>query len=227
MSDEKKLLYILIGSGPKPLASYSVFTGDFIQTCESYLKQVTPKASASVNCGNFYIFYMNQDNITYLIMTGTTFPKATAIGCLDSLKKELSNSLVGRNFDNILEYGLSEELKPKLQMKFEFFNENTDVSSEALQNIKNEMLKMKEEVFKASEELNIREGKLSEMENKAVQLNVASNSYKQGAIKVRKETSKRRIYIYLGLILALLIIIYFIVCMACDSWTFQCGSNDE
>lgn len=227
MSDEKKLLYILIGSGPKPLASYSVFTGDFIQTCESYLKQVTPKASASVNCGNFFIFYMNQDNITYLIMTGTTFPKATAIGCLDSLKKELSNSLVGRNFDNILEYGLSEELKPKLQMKFEFFNENTDVSSEALQNIKNEMLKMKEEVFKASEELNIREGKLSEMENKAVQLNVASTSYKQGAIKVRKETSKRRIYIYLGLILALLIIIYFIVCMACDSWTFQCGSNDE
>ena len=127
MSDEKKLLYILIGSGPKPLASYSIFTGDFIQTCESYLKQVTPKASASVNCGDFYIYYMNQDNITYLIMTGTTFPKATAIGCLDSLKKELSNSLVGRNFDNILEYGLSEELKQKLQMKFEFFNENTDV----------------------------------------------------------------------------------------------------
>ena len=226
MSDEKKLLYILIGSGPKPLASYSIFTGDFIQTCESYLKQVTPKASASVNCGDFYIYYMNQDNITYLIMTGTTFPKATAIGCLDSLKKELSNSLVGRNFNNTLEYGLSEELKPKLQMKFEFFNENTDVSSEALQNIKNEMMKMKEEVFKANEELHIRDGKLSEMENKAVELKDASSSYKQGAIKVKKETTKRKCLIYLGLILVVLLIIYFVVCMACDSWTFKCGGDD-
>ena len=226
MSDEKKLLYILIGSGPKPLASYSIFTGDFIQTCESYLKQVTPKASASVNCGDFYIYYMNQDNITYLIMTGTTFPKATAIGCLDSLKKELSNSLVGRNFDNILEYGLSEELKQKLQMKFEFFNENTDVSSETVQNIKNEMMKMKDEVFNANKELHIRGEKLSEMEDKAEKLKDASSSYKQGAIKVRKETSKRKIMIYIGLILAVLVIIYVIVAIACDSWTFDCGSDE-
>ena len=87
-------------------------------------------------------------------------------------------------------------------------------------------MKMKEEVFNANKELHIREGKLSEMENKAEQLKDASSSYKQGAIKVRKETSKRKIIIYIGIILAVLIIIYVTVAMACDSWTFDCGSDE-
>ena len=35
MDEDKKILYILIGSGKKPLAGYGAYKGDFIQVCEA------------------------------------------------------------------------------------------------------------------------------------------------------------------------------------------------
>ena len=222
MSDDKKnLFFILIASGTKPLASYSQFTGDFIQTCENFLQKVKPNKSSSVNYGEFFIFYNNEDNITYLIMTAPTFPKATAVGCIESLRKEFHDVLYGRDFENTQEYGLSDELKEKLKMKFDYFNEHPEVSSESIERLKVEINKMNEEVIKANEQLLVRDQKMIEMENKAEQMKDASSAYKAGAIKVKKKESRNRIWVYLGIILAILIIIYIIIAQVC-SWDFKC-----
>ena len=107
-------------------------------------------------------------------------------------------------------------------MKFDYYNENTDIVSESLQNLKNEIIKMNDQVNIARKELMERGEKVGELENKSNGLKEASVSFKQGAIKLRKSTTKKKIYIYLGLFLSLFIIIYFIIVMACHSWTFQC-----
>jgi hypothetical protein len=222
MSDEKQIIYILIAEKRKPLASYSKFTGEFIQTCEAYLQEVKQDSSAAINFGTFIIYYLNQDNITYLLMTSSIYPKATAIGCIESLRKEFANILGGRNFDTVPDYGLNDQLKEKLKMKFDYFNENTEVSSETLEKLKNELGKMKDEIFKANEELMKRNEKLVEMENKAQDLESSSKAYKQGAIKVRKSESKKKCYVIMGTIVAILIIVYLIICMACGNFRFDC-----
>ena len=223
MSDEKKIIYILIGTGIKPLASYSKYTGDFIQTCEAYLQKVKTDSSSAVQFGTYFIYYLNQDNITYLLMTSVTYPKAAAIGCIESLRKEFSNMLVGINFETVSDYGLSGQLKGKLQMKFDYFNENTEITSEALENLKNELNKMKDEVYKANEELMVRNEKLVEMENKAQELESSSKAYKHGAIKVRKSEKGKKCKIIIAIIIALIIIGYLLACMACHSLTFDCS----
>lgn len=222
MSDKKNLIYILIGTGRKPLASYTKYTGEFIQACEAFLQKVQPDSSSAINCGTYFLYYLNQDNITYLLMTGTTYPKATAIGCIESLRKEFANILVGINFESVTDYGLTEQLKGKLQMKFDYFNENTEVTSESLENLKNELNRMKDEVFKANQELMVRNEKLEEMENKAQELESSSRAFKHGAIKVRKAESRKKCKIIVGTIIAFLIIAYFITCLACQSFTFEC-----
>lgn len=225
MSDEKNLILIMIGSGKKPLAIYTPFKGEFIQICELTLKQVTPNGSASINCGEYLIYYINENNITYLIMTMPTYQKATAIGCIESVQKELKDILYGKNLDNIEEYGLNNELKEKLKMKYDYYNENTQVTSEALERLKIELNKMKDEVFKANEELMKRNDKLQEMEVKANEMAEESETYKKNAFKVVKTESKRKIWVYVGIILAVLIVAYAIVCIACNSFTFECGSQ--
>jgi len=225
MSDEKNLILIMIGSGAKPLAVYTPFKGEFIHICELTLKQVTHNGSASINCGDYLIYYINQDNITYLIMTMPTYQKATAIGCIESVQKELKDILYGKNFDNIDEYGLNNELKEKLKMKYDYYNENTQVTSEALERLKIELSKMKEEVFKANEELMKRSDKLEEMEVKATEMAEESETYKKNAFKVVKTEKKTKIWVYVGIVLAVLIIIYAIICLACNSFTFECGSQ--
>ena len=226
MSEDKIIIYILIGTGNKPLASYSQYTGEFIQNCEQHLAEVKPNSSAAINCNDYFIFYINENRITYLLMTGTTFPKATAVGCLDSLKKEFANDLIGQNFNNVRPYGLSEQYKDKLQMKFDYFNEHTEVTSESLQNLKNEIMKMSDEVHKACNDLRERGEKVGQLNAKSEELKDASSSFKQGAIRVRKKTTGRKVCVIVGIIVALLIIIYFIICLVCHSWTFKCGGDE-
>ena len=220
---ENKIINILIAKYKTPLASYSELTGDFVQICENMLSNVKKDSSAAINLGTgFTIFYINENDITYMIMAGSLYPKSTAIGCIESIKKEFQSTYIGRDFDNELEYGLNDDFKEKLKMKYQFFNENTDVSSETVQNLKSEMMRMKDEVLQASGLLNQREEEINNMNQKAESLAMSSNDYKKGATLVKKKQSKK-VYLILGLILLALIIIYFIICMACQSLTFQCS----
>lgn len=221
--DQRNLYYILIATETKPLASYSKFIGDFDHICESMLSRVTPNSSTAIDCGDYFIFFLNENNFTYLIMTIPTYPKATAVGCLNSIKKEFETIISGRDFSNEENYCLSEELKEKLKMKFDFYNEHIEVTSESIENLKNELLKMKDEVFKAAEELKIRGEKVENLQEKAQNLEVDSNTYVKRAAKVNKKEKNTKIWYTISIIIALIIIVYVVISLVCGSFTFQCG----
>ena len=222
MAEERHdIIFILIATDKKPLASYREYSGDWIQQCERFLSQVKQNSSSSVSFGEYLIFYCNENNITYLVMTRTTFPKVAAVALIESLRKELQSSLFNRDFDNINEYGLDDELKEKLKMKFEYYNQHPEVTSESLATLKAEIEKMKDEVFKANEQLLIRGQNVIEMENKAGELQEAAVSLHKGAKKVKTKEKRCRIWVILAMILLVFIILYIIVCMVC-SWNFKC-----
>ena len=128
-----KIIYALVASGAKPLASYSDFAGTFEESCILYLRKIGPGTSAAVKVDDsFIIYYINENNITYLIMTGNLYTKETAIGCLESIKKEFESLYQNRTFESESNFALNDEFKVKLRMKIDYFNCNTDVSNEAL-----------------------------------------------------------------------------------------------
>ena len=225
MSDHK-IIYILIAKDKLPLAGYSEHTGDFIQTCEGILDKVKTDSSAAINLNTgFTIFYTNENDITYLIMANSLYPKATAIGCIESIKKEFQSTYMGRDFDSEQEYGLNEDFQPKLKMKYEYFNENTEVSSEVVNNLKTEMIKMRDEVLEASGLLNVRNDTLNVTNVKAESLFKDSESHKKRAVTVKKTEKKKKILIIIGIVVAVLVILYFIICMICGNFTFDCSSD--
>lgn len=221
MSEKKNLLYILIGSGTKPLASYSIFTGNFIKNCEDILPQIFPNTSAIINSGDYLILYLNENNISYLIMTISSYPKDTAKRCIYSIKNELESILKGRNFDNEIEYGLSEELNEKLKMKFEYYNENTDIVNEDISKFKSLEI-IKDEVNEESNQINNREEKLKISEDKTNSILNKNSTYKQGAIKVKNKNRKKKICCILLIIIFILIIFYGVISYICGNFTFQC-----
>ena len=152
MSESKgKIIYALVAKGVMPLSGYSNFTGTFDQWCISYLKNIGPNSSAAVKLENDYIlYYINENNITYLLMTESLYPKEAALGCLESIKKEFQNTYPNGNFNSDEKFCLNNEFQTKIRMKFDYFNANTDVSNEALGQLKEEMNKMKDEVLNAS-----------------------------------------------------------------------------
>jgi hypothetical protein len=222
MSDQKNLILVMIASGKKPLSAYTPYTGESLQICEAFLSKVVKNSTSAVNFGSYIIYYVNEENITYLIMTMPDYPKPTAIGCIESIRKEVKDIVYNINLDEQKDYGLDDQLKEKLKMKYEFFNENTEVTSEALEKLKIELQIMKDEVYKANEQLMIRSEKINEMENKAEEMVEESKKLRQGAIKVNKKESKRRIWLYIVIILVILGIIYGIICVSCGSFVFEC-----
>ena len=106
-------------------------------------------------------------------------------------------------------------------MKFEYYNENTDITSESIEKLKTEIVKMDNELRNAVKELALRGEKLEEMEGKAQHLESSSNTYKQGAIKVRKKTIGSKICICFGILIDLIIIVLLILVLVCG-WKFQC-----
>ena len=216
MSDNKgKIIYALVAKGIKPLSGYSNFTGTFDQVCINYLKNIGPDTSAAVKLDSDYIiYYINEGNITYLLMTDNIYPKEAALGCLESIKKEFQSIYQNRSFDDVEKFGLNDEFKVKLRMKFDYFNANTDVSNEKIGQLKDEMCKMKDEVLNASGLLNNRGEKLLVLDEKADALSSSSNNYYKSSKRVKRAELMKRLKIYAGIgcaILVILIILYIII----------------
>ena len=214
--DNKKIIYILIGSGRKPLAGYGQYQGDFIQVCEDQLGRCKPNQSACINTGDYKIFYMNENNVTYLLMTMPIYPLSAAVACIESLKKELADELGKNNFNAVGDYGLNNKLKEKLRLKLEYYNENTDIVSDSLQNLKNKMMEYKDEVLKAAESLNERGEYLNEMQNKASYLENNSFKYREHAEDVRRKECRKKactIGIICGVVVAIILIVVLCVCL--------------
>ena len=222
MSSNSSIIYALVGYGEKPLASYSEFKGTFQKTCQNYLHSIESNSSGGYRVDDYFIFYINENGVTYLIMTDVKYSKGAALSCLESIKKEFLSSFADVDLEKVEEFGLDKEFKPKLKMKYEYYNENKDVINESTQKLLDEIFKMKEDVLNASDLLNEREEKLNTVNNKAEQLAESSYKYKATATKVKKSTQKKKTYIIMGIVLAVLVILYLIISMACGSWTFQC-----
>ena len=223
MSEKPKIINILIAKGTTPLASYSEHTGEFIQQCESILNEVQENKSAFINLKNGYtIYYVNENEITFLVMADTQFAQETIIACIESIKKEFQSAYRGRDFDSETEYGLNDEFQNKLKMKYEYFNENEGTTSEIIQQLSTEMNKMKNQIIEAQYSLNERGDNINRTSEKASELLKDSDSHKDNAIKVRKAESKKKVWIWVGTIFIILLIIYVLVSIACHSLTFQC-----
>ena len=216
MSDNKgKIIYALVAKGIKPLSGYSNFTGTFDQVCINYLKNIGPDTSAAVKLDSDYIiYYINEGNITYLLMTDNIYPKEAALGCLESIKKEFQSIYQNRSFDDVEKFGLNDEFKVKLRMKFDYFNANTDVSNEKIGQLKDEMCKMKDEVLNASGLLNNRGEKLQVLDEKADALSSASNNYYKSSKRVKRAECMKRVKYYVAIgvaIIIILLLLYFII----------------
>ena len=210
MDEDQKIIYILIGAGTKPLAGYGMYKGEFINICERKLKSVQPGQSASATTPDYKMFYLNDDGITYLMMTIPSYPMAAGISCLDSMRKEFGTTLHGRNFQGMKDYGLNGELKEKLKMKFDYYTKNTEITDEKLEGLKKVMMNFKEDVIKAADALNERGDMLNEMQNKAKDLETDSYSFKKGAIQVRRSECKKKAC-YIGIILGIILVIVLVI----------------
>ena len=222
MSDiDDKIIYMLIAKNEKPLVEYSYFTGTFNQVCLNYLKKIEPNSSKALKIDDFMLFYINEQYITYMLMSGKFYPKEGALGCLQSIKREFVSSYEGRDFDGELNYGLNDEFREKLKLKFEYFNEHKEVTDDKLEQLRDDLALMKDEILNASGLLDERGDKIKVLDDKADVLSRDSNAYYRQSKRVRQAEQCKKIKLYVGISIGCLVIIYFIIGISCG-FDFSC-----
>ena len=179
MSDQNLLVYILIGTKSKPLASYSPYTGDFITYCETVLGDISHNSSRYVNNNDYSLFFINKKDITYLILTLHGCPQIKAMKFLERLQKEFEKDLIGKNLKKVSKYGLNNEFRDRLRNEYDMFYQNEETEHKVILNIEDEILNN-------YQYLKEREDKLSLMEQKAEELVTASHSFYKASKKVRR-----------------------------------------
>lgn len=218
---DDKIIYMLIAKNEKPLTEYSYFTGTFNQVCLNYLKNIEPNSSKALKIDDFMLFYINENYITYMLMSGKFYPKEGALGCLQSIKREFVSTYEGRDFDGELNYGLNDEFREKLKLKFEYFNEHKEVTDDKLEQLRDDLALMKDEILNASGLLDERGDKIKVLDDKADILSRDSNAYYRQSKRVRRAEQCKKIKLYIGLGVAGLAIIYFVIGITCG-FGFQC-----
>ena len=148
-------------------------------------------------------------------MTTNDYPKETAIGCLKSIKNEFKSSYPGSDFLSETRFGLNNEFSPKLELKFNFYNENPDCPDKSYINLKEEAINSLE-IFNES-------GKNDKLGEKANTMAEDNYGFLRITKSVRKGDSKRKIIIISCAVVGVLVIVYFIICIACRSFAFKCS----
>ena len=217
------IIYALIGYKEIPLVGYSEFKGDFQNLCHDYLSKIEPNSSGGYKINDYFLFYINENSISYVIMTDLHYSKNTALSCLESIKKEFSAVYPNPNFENSEKFSLNKEFRPKLKMSYEYYNENKDVLDESSNKLKEEIFKMKDDLLETYDLLDERGGKLAVVNDKAESLKEKSVQFHKAAKKVKKSEGHRKLYLIIGIIAAVIVIGYFVSVIACGSFTYQCN----
>ena len=221
--NDGKIIYALIAYENVILCEYSSFTGAFRETCRPYLSKVKAGGQASIRLdeNESIIYYLNSNNITYLIMTNTSYQISSAIGCLQSIQKEFEETFPNNyGLKTNKELCLNDQFQQKLSMKYNFFNEHPEASTESIGRLTDEMNQFKDDITKASGLLDERSEKLEVLSVKSDQLKGTSNSYYKSSKRVRRAELMKKIKMYAIIACSILLIIYILTIIICGNFTF-------
>ena len=105
-------------------------------------------------------------------------------------------------------------------MKYNFFNEHPEASTESIGRLTDEMNQFKDDITKASGLLDERSEKLEVLSVKSEQLKGTSNSYYKSSKRVRRAELIKKIKMYAIIGCSILLIIYIFTIIICGNFTF-------
>ena len=213
------IIYALIGYKTIPLVDYTKFNGSFQKTCIKYLESIQLNETGYFELDVYKIIYINDNNISYLIMTKSDYPMSSASSCLKSIKTEFESSFPNKDFENTKKFGLKEEFKEKLRLKLEFHNENIreNGSSEDI----DETFHVNEDIVKISDIDS--ESSISSLTKSKSRLEISNNEILNNIQETNKMCNKKlKAIIIIILVLIVLLIVYIAISLSCNSWEFHC-----
>ena len=175
-----KILYSMITKDDIILVEHNLYKADLTKKIvKNLLKEVKKDTSSLISKDDYNFAYLNEDSITYALLTTNNFNKATVVGFIESIKKAFDLSFHQKDFQNIREYGLNDQFQKTLIEKMDLFNANPECASEEIIIEREKLNKQKDEILAQSYNnyINERNNQLSTLQAKNNELSSRSNDF--------------------------------------------------
>ena len=228
------LLYTIICKDhEKVLCEFTEYHGNFEQITRTLIKKSKNYAKASISYDDYYLFhFITENTITYLCMREVTYPYESAFDFLNNIRENFERTYTTEAIETAYAYSFNKEFGQTLQQKMEMYNSNLQSNSiNQIDRFRKGEISTREVLLKVEDLLITNEEKMNLIVKKFDLPDIVSNSFFEGAIKVRQRINRKKVQRYILIIFLLMLIAYGITALCCGGLSldgcFGSGKKEE
>lgn len=218
------LLYCVISRGTTVLARFANFAGNFSEVTEQVLAQIGHDNSKMTYSHGSYLFhYISEERIIYLCISDDEFDRSRAFLFLNDIKKRFQIAY-GSHAHSALPYAMNTDFSKILAAQMKHYSEARDVDTIAC--VQGELDELKNVMVQNIDTLASRGERLELLVNKTENLSASAVTFRKSSRNLARSLFWKNMKITILTIVVILVVIYFIVSMACGglSWS-SCIQN--
>ena len=215
------ILYGIISAGnEKILVEQNLAAeGNHPQLIQKILREKNPtNAKVLYQISSYVAHVINEDDVTFLVLSDASFSRKKAFACLLDMKKEFNDKITPLQIRQAISFGFQRQFSDFLKEKMIYYSENQDNLDKLIDKVdvtKNIMIENVEKIFERGEKIEILVKKSQDMKGESSHLKSRAQK-----LKFKKRCENMRTKIILGIVL--MIIVYFIMVFACGGFSLPC-----
>ncbi|OQS04380.1 vesicle-associated membrane protein [Thraustotheca clavata] len=217
------IVYALVARGKIVLAEYTASSGNFPTVTRVLLAKIPLEDSKMSYVYDMHVFhYIVKDGITYLCMADNDFKRRVPFQFLEDMKNRFLTTYGDRGRTAIA-FAMNAEFQHVIQRQMDYFNANPEVDTviqvqQSLDEVKDTMVENIEKVLGRGEKFEL-------LVDRTDQLNQQSFVFNRKSRKLRKAMWWRSMKMWLCLGCLAVLIIYFVISMACGFDFSSCKAS--
>ena len=167
---------------------------------------------------NYLAHVLSEDDVTFLVLSDSTFSRKKAFACLMEIKREFNDKFTAIQIRQAISFGLQRQFGDFLKEKMIYFSETEDNLDKLINKVditKNIMIENVEKIFERGEKIEILVTKSKDMRHQSSNLKMRAEQ-----LKNKKKCEKTRTKLVLAIVL--LALIYFILVITCGGFSLPC-----
>ncbi|XP_077292159.1 vesicle-associated membrane protein 7 [Arctopsyche grandis] len=213
------LLYSVISRGTVVLAKYASCAGNFAEVTEQILSKIAPhNDKLTYSHGNYLFHYVCENGIIYFCITDDQFERSRAFLFLYEIKRRF-NASFGETATTAIAYAMNSEFSRVLAAEMKHYSESRDIDT--ISRVHGELDELKSIMVKNIDNVSLRGERLELLVNKTENLANNSVSFRSTSRNLARSMFWKNIKLYVILAVVIVVIMYFIVSMACGGLAWK------
>ncbi|XP_046394531.1 vesicle-associated membrane protein 7 [Ischnura elegans] len=213
------ILYSVIARGTTVLTKHASCPGNFAEVTAQIIQKIGPEnTKLTYSHGSYLFHYIYEDGIIYMCITDDEFERSRAFLYLNEIKRRF-NSTYGARAQTAIAYSMNTDFSKVLANEMKHYSESQDI--DMISRVRGELDEITQILVENIDNVTMRGEKLELLVNKTEDLSSNAVSFRKTSRNLARTMFWKNVKIYLVIGIVILVVIYFIISIACGGLTWS------